>query len=360
MMTSRWLMACTAGAILCAAFAFADGQKFAQLQPYLDGVQLVQPLQACKVRLINGQVVQVSPWIDLSQFNPAGGLPPSPCAAGGNLAFDNVEFVDGTLSIGENSKYGASCGLGAARWWFGATYRNPFWVNDMTVVLGTEGRQATGLVPVWYVSNTQNNTFIMAIFTAEDFDNTCNGPAADNIYDGVAFNFGTIGTGGYYSTICLDGTGLFLQMPTDGSGAYIAVYLSSLDPVTLYPEACQPLLWGTKSGNPSQQGPIQWDDDNPTDGQITAPDECYDYTFPTFNICPRPLGAAMAFWAAAAGCQPHNGDVDGNGCVDDADLLAVLFAFGCSSGCGREDTDCSGVVDDADLLTVLFNFGSGC
>jgi hypothetical protein len=37
MMMSRRLMACTAGAILCASFAFADGQKFAQLQPYLDG-----------------------------------------------------------------------------------------------------------------------------------------------------------------------------------------------------------------------------------------------------------------------------------------------------------------------------------
>jgi hypothetical protein len=28
--------------------------------------------------------------------------------------------------------------------------------------------------------------------------------------------------------------------------------------------------------------------------------------------------------------EPVPGDVDGNGCVDDADLLAVLFAFGCS------------------------------
>jgi hypothetical protein len=71
----------------------------------------------------------------------------------------------------------------------------------------------------------------MAIFTAEDFDDTCNGPAADNIYDGVAYNFGTLSSGCWYSLICLDGTGLFHQMPTDGSGAYMAVYLSSLDPV---------------------------------------------------------------------------------------------------------------------------------
>jgi probable HAF family extracellular repeat protein len=60
-------------------------------------------------------------------------------------------------------------------------------------------------------------------------------------------------------------------------------------------------------------------------------------------------------------CTAHNGDVDGNGCVNDADLLAVLFAFGqTDSTLGREDTNCDGTVDDADLLQVLFHFGSGC
>jgi len=60
-------------------------------------------------------------------------------------------------------------------------------------------------------------------------------------------------------------------------------------------------------------------------------------------------------------CTSHNGDVDNNGCVDDADLLAVLFAFGnTGSNLGRVDVNCDGTVDDADLLVVLFNFGSGC
>ncbi len=55
-----------------------------------------------------------------------------------------------------------------------------------------------------------------------------------------------------------------------------------------------------------------------------------------------------------------NPDIDGSGCVDDADLLAVLFAFG-STGSGlAEDVNCDGTVDDADLLAVLFNFGNGC
>jgi probable HAF family extracellular repeat protein len=56
---------------------------------------------------------------------------------------------------------------------------------------------------------------------------------------------------------------------------------------------------------------------------------------------------------------PRRGDVDRNGCVDDADLLAVLFAFG-GQGYRNEDLNWDGTVDDADLLQVLFHFGSGC
>jgi hypothetical protein len=55
---------------------------------------------------------------------------------------------------------------------------------------------------------------------------------------------------------------------------------------------------------------------------------------------------------------PLQGDVDGSGCVDDADLLVVLFAFGTSDP--DADANGDGTVDDADLLQVLFNFGSGC
>ncbi|CUU05761.1 MAG: hypothetical protein N2045_02190 [Fimbriimonadales bacterium] len=53
------------------------------------------------------------------------------------------------------------------------------------------------------------------------------------------------------------------------------------------------------------------------------------------------------------------GDVNSDNLVDDADLLAVLFAFGSSGDCLDEDVNGDGTVDDADLLAVLFNFGSG-
>ncbi len=52
------------------------------------------------------------------------------------------------------------------------------------------------------------------------------------------------------------------------------------------------------------------------------------------------------------------GDVTGDGCTDDADLLTVLFNFGSNNA--QADLNGDGIVDDADLLTVLFNFGNGC
>ncbi|MCS6918583.1 MAG: M1 family aminopeptidase [Fimbriimonadales bacterium] len=54
-----------------------------------------------------------------------------------------------------------------------------------------------------------------------------------------------------------------------------------------------------------------------------------------------------------------NGDVNGDGCTDDADLLSVLFQFG-EAGARAEDVNGDDLVDDADLLLVLFNFGVGC
>lgn len=50
-----------------------------------------------------------------------------------------------------------------------------------------------------------------------------------------------------------------------------------------------------------------------------------------------------------------NGDTNKDLLIDDADLLAVLFAFG--SNDAAADLNGDGTVDDADLLIVLFNFG---
>lgn len=53
------------------------------------------------------------------------------------------------------------------------------------------------------------------------------------------------------------------------------------------------------------------------------------------------------------------GDTNLDGCVNDVDLLNVLFNFG-ESGPSFYDLNYNGLVDDDDLLLVLFNFGNGC
>ncbi len=54
------------------------------------------------------------------------------------------------------------------------------------------------------------------------------------------------------------------------------------------------------------------------------------------------------------------GDTSADGCVDDADLLTVLFEFGQTGSALAGDVNRDGIVDDTDLLTVLFEFGAGC
>ncbi|GIV11810.1 MAG: hypothetical protein KatS3mg021_0092 [Fimbriimonadales bacterium] len=69
-----------------------------------------------------------------------------------------------------------------------------------------------------------------------------------------------------------------------------------------------------------------------------------------------------AYFVSAQGCEGGGGcegDVNNDGRVDDADLLEVLFNFGCFGFCGPSDVNEDGYVDDADLLVVLFNFGCG-
>lgn len=85
--------------------------------------------------------------------------------------------------------------------------------------------------------------------------------------------------------------------------------------------------------------------------------------FPYFPLDIVPPGNDWSLDSLQMGGDGESGwrpeDVDGSGCVDDADLLAVLFDFG---NLGNHPTDINrdGVVDDADLLAVLFAFGSGC
>lgn len=58
--------------------------------------------------------------------------------------------------------------------------------------------------------------------------------------------------------------------------------------------------------------------------------------------------------------EPIEGDVNGDGCVNDDDMLEILFAFGSACISCPQDLNNDGTVNDDDLLIVLLNFGEGC
>jgi hypothetical protein len=375
MMMNRWLMACTAGAVLCASLAFADGRKSAELQ--LIGLgQMVTPKRMMKVRWENGRFLPVTPWVELGDYAPAG-----PCDPNETLVFDHFGTDANGNPIGGqncNSSYPPDI-----RIFFGPTYHNPYWANDIATLVDPRynGATASSLAHAWFWNPPSGSErCIIFIATLEEIDAECQDvhEGASAFIDVVVLDFGNLpaDSRSYYArTRCLSAFG-GLQLPStpadDGDpgttllGGYAVIYAQAFDPntgeVTLASRA-QPMLWSTQdAGNIGSSTPRQWDDDNPTDRNHQSPDECYGYTFNMCSNPPRILGGMMAFWVAPPSCTPSNGDVDGSGCVDDDDLLSVLFAFGSQGNPGDfpEDVDCDGDVDDDDLLTVLFNFGSGC
>jgi hypothetical protein len=111
-------------------------------------------------------------------------------------------------------------------------------------------------------------------------------------------------------------------------------------------------------GETSRQGPIQWDDDNPSDGWHT-PDECYTYAY----NCPDPLGAMWCAYVSGScdgGCE---GDIDGDGDTDQADLGELLKAWDSEPGYPNwnenADLDNDGHVGHGDLGILLSDWGCG-
>ncbi len=376
MMMKRFL-ALSALSALVVSSVFAGGDKSAQLQQFTGSLTPIQPKRMAKVALVNGKIQMLSPWIEMGDFAPAG--PCDPSGATETLVFDHAAVDPNTGNLDSSRQV---C-IPGRRFYFGPAYHNPYYANDIKSLVDPSfnGGTMTSLTHLWFWNPNLTNPAsgsqpcIIGIFTSEQFDAECQDVHEQSVIDGVLLDYGNLNAGGYFSTVCLSAIGgiNLPQTPADDGdpgtellGGYLVLYLQQFDPNTntgTLASGAQPFLWHPTLTNPQigDSTSVQFDDDNPTDGDH-IPAECYDYTYDLSQFgCPNPslLGGAIAFWVQAAGCQPHNGDVDENGCVDDADLLAVLFAFG-SSSAGREDVNCDGTVDDADLLTVLFNFGSGC
>ncbi len=376
MMNRTLLAAVSCSMLLSLSVAFAGGDKPA-LQPF-DGPAIpVQPERIAKVKVINGKIVMTTPWIEYGQFAPAG-----PCDPNEVLVFDHFGADSGGNPIGGDTQ----CGLpgGGYRYYSGASYHNPYWANDIASLADPQyyGGTASSLTHAWYWNPPQPEPCIILIFTTETMDPNCTDPhdifdPGNSVIEGVILDYGTLGAGAgyYYSPVCLNAIG-GIQLPTldpntdfsdpftgtTVAGGWLVIYASAFDSSTgevTFATTAQPMLWSTELTGIGESTALQWDDDNPLDANHDPNTECYNYTYSVCNPSrPVILGGMIAFWAEPAGCVPSGGDVDGNGCIDDADLLAVLFDFGGSGG--PADVNCDGVVDDADLLEVLFNFGLGC
>lgn len=371
-MHSRWFTLSIAGALLCTTMAFADGPKQPTLERYTGPVQMVKPTRIMKVRWENGRAIPVSPWIELGDFAPAG-----PC----NDPNETLVFSTGPLD--EAGNWDANCQVCASGsgFWFGETYSNPYYAGGIVSLSDASfnGANAVSLAHAWAWQPTDPTTCYVLIVTTEEFDEECQDVHENSAIDGVLLEYQNLAAGIYVSSVCLSSAGINLALPStsadDGdpgtellggwSVAYGEAYDTNTGQLTLASFPSQPFLWddslNTAACRRGDSAGNQFDDDNPTDGDHDPASECFNYA--AFDLsgfgCPNPseLNGIIAFWAAPS-CTPNGGDVDGSGCIDDADLLAVLFAFGGSGG--PEDVNCDGSVDDADLLTVLFNFGTGC
>lgn len=271
-----------------------------------DDAKRISPIRVAKARLVNGQVKIIGEWkpvLQRPQFLDQMWLG----------AFDAGEF--GPDGIPTGTRYGTDNGDG--RWWFGPEYGNTAACGNMTVKPGYAGKMGTISGFQWAQIDANGNGVvesyhtIISVFTAEDFDDTGAGPAFDNPYDGVAYDFGNITDGGtwYAAPIELASLGLGHMLPTDGTGALLWLFGTTDGAggfVLNTTGQVQPLLWGSEvagtfPASPGTRTEWQWDDDNPRDGAYTAPDELYSYAF---GVDPDPLGTAIALYTHEAVVLP--------------------------------------------------------
>lgn len=257
---------------------------------YAGQMKAAYPLRACAVRMENGKVRQVGPWVALAQ-NPWANIKGEGTLAVGPLNYDAYEGdVTGAPTDG---MYNENFSLTGSRWYLGETWVN---TNEARYIErlfpGRNGMDALGLDLVFYLNDTGSSTnklrYVLE-FTFEDNLDLNNFVPPTTVYDGVALDFGdgTITPGGWYSNVDLTGSGLSFRMPDDGMGGHIQMFASDFDGTNLtFSEAAQPMLWGTKPENPSKMSAISWMD-GPGDGSQRdgVYETAYDWTF-AYHVAP--------------------------------------------------------------------------
>jgi hypothetical protein len=303
------------GALALAAGLAAASPAFAQThraQSTLHGVgRRLEPIRVAGFRWAGpGRIEFTTDWIPYTR--PGTRVDTTPY-------FDCAEF---DISSGQANPVGfcsGSCATNCGpsdtpdeRWWSGETYVGPFVVNDMTVVSGASNAHASRVIVAANWGPVVATDLQLLVSTAETFNDTGTPPPFSGEYAGVIADFGPQAsgpTGGYFILDVDVSTTptLFYQMPSDGSGSYNMVLGNAVDPttgaVTLETSpSTQFMYWGTgdaetpADGRVGHQGPFEWDDDSPTDGQFTA-NEFYNEG--GLGICPDPVGPMAAFYGPA-------------------------------------------------------------
>lgn len=250
----------------------------------------VTPQRVAGVRLVNGEPVRTTEWVEYNGNDPERGC----CST--DLAFDCFG-VDGSCPTFPADE---GCNIGNGRWYFGPDYCIGMATNDMSVAQGFQGVKSDRVAFAWYwfCDGSGIEDCDILLFTGENFLQDCTGFGPD--YEGLWYDFGNLdcNPGGYFFTdfsLC-DSFGLFHQMPVTADGWYQFRYMTN-DGIA--PATCaQPMSWGIKDLGEGSQSALQYDDDDPRDGTYQLPTECYDDY--GYGDCPTPeIGAMVAFFADA-------------------------------------------------------------
>lgn len=239
------------------------------------------------------------------------------------MVYDCYEVDETGIPIG-----GEDCNPnfdGSTRWYFGSTYCNMFVANDMEIGPGAVGATVSHIATRWYWTGERGRSeerCLVAVATADVFDDTCAGPSYSDPHPGIVVDFGELSTNTNYITVIdLDQIGLAMSLPNTRRGAHILILGKDIDEFNgIELASCgQFFLWGTGDGEvpeddrPGSQGPLQWDDDVVIDFAHDPATECDD-EYGQWGLCPDPLGATVTFWSrdaiAIETVEPVDGPVE--------------------------------------------------
>jgi len=377
------------GAAALALPAFAGSLKNLPLQQ-LSNARHVMPTRAASYTIVDGRMVMTSDWVQLNGSTTRDTY---------TCGYDSIELdlTGGVLGAptdqvnppGPTGCLDATIANGS-RWFFGPAYSNPFCSSDMSGA--ASGEACEGVGQAWFIDvgdsepdvdadGFPDSPLFIAIQQFEDMDVVTCTDDGSGFIDGVIYDFsGNAWDPAFYNytTISLNGSGLFHTMPADGSGGYQVIYGIAFDGTTITLPApidtvtglgvnVQPMLWGTGAnefgapddGRCGVDVDGQYDDDAPVDGSHDLALECYSYLF---GVCPDPLACATGFYfkGGVEPC-PCPGDLNADNIVDIADLALFLSSFGSSPpSIACADLNGDGIVDIADLALFLSLFGSSC